>query len=151
MAAILAGTLHGHAGDFEAARVAFHLALGLSSPRRKRHAMTVLSALPEHEANQLIGELPVQEQDPWMEWELESGLYKLAQKDGLAKGLAEGRAEAHTEIRAALVRLIFDLLDQRGVELDEHSAARIHGCEDLETLQRWIRNSATASRGGELF
>jgi hypothetical protein len=47
-AAVLAGVLHGHAGDLDAARRGFQAALRLPGPRGQRHAMTVLAALPQH-------------------------------------------------------------------------------------------------------
>ena len=47
MAAVLAGILHGCAGDFEAARCAFHATRAMPGKRWRRHGMTILAALSQ--------------------------------------------------------------------------------------------------------
>jgi hypothetical protein len=164
MAAVLAGALHGYAGDFEAARRAFQVTRTMSGKRRRRHGMTILAALPQHQRDQLIGEIPVQEQHDWMDVERRSGTYHFGVKEGREQGreeglevgielgreegLEQGREEGR---RAALIGLIFDLLDERGITIDAQAEAQIRSCEDLSSLQRWVRRAVHAENGDELL
>jgi predicted transposase/invertase (TIGR01784 family) len=54
-----------------------------------------------------------------------------------AAGLAEGRAEGELKGKRDLLLL---LLDRVGVTLAESDRARIHGCQDGATLDRWAGN-----------
>ena len=149
-AAVLAGALHGYAGNFEAARRAFLFTQTMSGKRRRRHGMTILAALPEHQRNQLIGELPVQEQHDWMDVERRSGTYAFGRREGREEGREEGRKEALEQAREALLTVIFDLLAERGVTVNARSKARIRRCEDLPTLQRWVKQAVRATSVREL-
>ena len=63
-------------------------------------------------------------------------------EEGVEKGIEKGRlAEAR-----AVLRLI---LEQRGLSLDPTQEARIDACNDLEYLQRWLRQAITAASGDE--
>jgi hypothetical protein len=101
--------------------------------------MTILAALPKEQREQLIGELPVHEQNTWLEVERRSGTYQVGREAGLEEG------------RAALIELIFNLLGERNVEVDPDSETKIRTCEDLPTLQRWVRRSFRATSVAELF
>ncbi|HVI00277.1 MAG TPA: hypothetical protein VM869_16285 [Enhygromyxa sp.] len=143
MAAVLAGALHGYAGDFEAARRAFQFTRSMAGKRRQRHGMTLLAALPKSQREQLIKELPVQEQHSWMDVERRSGTFHFGVEEGLEQGLEQGRK--------ALVGLIVDLLAERGVKLDAEAEAQIRSCKDLSTLQRWARRAVHATSSDELL
>jgi hypothetical protein len=146
-AAVLAGALHGYAGDFDAARRAFQVTRTMSGKRRRRHGMTILAALPQHQREQLIGELPVQEQHDWMDVERRSGTYHFGVKEGLEQGREQGLEQG----RLALITLIFDLLAERSIAVDAQAEAQIRSCEDLATLQRWVRRAVHASSSAELL
>ncbi len=139
LAAVLAGALHGFAGDFDAARRGFHAARMLEH-RRRRHGMTILAALTEDQRKQLIGELPVQEQHEWMDVERRSGTYQF--------GREEGREEGR---RAALRDLVFACIEERALALDDASEARIRSCDHLPTLQRWAQHAMLVATVPELF
>jgi hypothetical protein len=143
MAAVLAGALHGYAGNFDAARRAFHFTQTMTGKRRRQHGMTILAALPEEQRDRLIKELPVQKQHSWMDVERRSGTYQFGVKEGREEGRAEGRM--------ALVELIFEVLTERGVVVDAEHAEQIRSCEDLPTLQRWVRRAMHAATLAELF
>jgi hypothetical protein len=143
LAAVLVGALHGFAGDLDAARVGFHAARSIAGRRRVRHGMTVLAALPQHLREQLIGELPVQEQHDWMDIERRSGTYQFGRREGVEAG----REEARSIVR----ELIFGCLEERGLAVDEASTAAINQCSDLPTLQRWARRAVTVASAGALF
>jgi hypothetical protein len=146
-AAVLVGTLHGYAGDLDAARIGFHAARAMTGRRRYRHGMTVLAALPQYQRDQLIGELPMQEQHDWMDVERRSGTYQFGRREGRQEGRQEGLREARVALRA----LIFGCLEDRRLAVDDASAARIHDCEDLATLQRWARLAMCVSSSSQLF
>jgi hypothetical protein len=140
-AAVLAAVLHGFAGNFEAARQVFHFVRTMAGKRGRRHGMTILAALPPEQRDQLIGEVPVQDQHDWMDVERRSGTY--------AFGRREGREEGREEAREFTRALIFELLAERGLAVDAGSEVQIRSCDDLSTLQRWVRRAvhATSVRG----
>jgi hypothetical protein len=140
MAAVLAGALHGYAGDLDAARRAFQLTQTMSEKRRRRHGMTILAALTEEQRELLIGELPVQKQHDWMDVERRSGTYHF----GVKEGREQGREEALREV-------IFELLADRGLKVNAKAKAQIRKCKDLPTLKRWVRKAAHATSVAELF
>ena len=72
-----------------------------------------------------------------------------ARAEGEARGEARGeiRGEARGEIRGEArgeARAILTLLDARGLAVSDTVRARILGCTDLATLDRWVRRAATA-------
>ena len=60
------------------------------------------------------------------------------------KGKLEGKLEAMT---AGLV----DVLEARGLAVDEAVRERVSACEDLEQLRRWLRRAAVVESSDELF
>jgi hypothetical protein len=59
---------------------------------------------------------------------------------------AETRGEAKGQARAVLAVLV-----ARGIEVDSAARARILGCTDVPTLDRWIARAVTAGSAAELF
>ena len=60
----------------------------------------------------------------------------------------EARREASIEARR---EAIFDLLDDRGITLDDAQRARIEACHDLPTLKRWLLRAARLTSAAELL
>lgn len=60
-------------------------------------------------------------------------------EEGKERGRAEGKAEA-----------VLSVLEARGVEVSEEDRRRILSCTDLPTLDRWLRQVATAAAAAEL-
>lgn len=142
-AALLAATLHGCMGHLDAVRVGIEATRKLSRPHRLRYLRTLLAAVPEHLRHIIEQELTVEEYDPLWEIERKSSPYVYGVREGLEKGRAEGRTVLH--------QLILELLDSRGISLDETTRARLAGCEDLDLLRTWARRSGTISAASELF
>ena len=65
-------------------------------------------------------------------------------EEGLQQGLQEGRYEGE---RAAL----FEVLDARGLEVDDATRQRILACSEQEQLNLWLRRAVTAKSVRELF
>ncbi|HVH98685.1 MAG TPA: hypothetical protein VM869_08245 [Enhygromyxa sp.] len=140
MAVVLAGALHGYAGDLDAARRAFHFTQTLPAKQRRRHGMTILSALSEEQRELLIGELPVQDQHDWMDVERRSGTYHF----GVKEGREQGREDTLREV-------LLDLLAERGLKVSAKAKAKIRKCKDLPTLKRWVREAVHATSVAELL
>jgi hypothetical protein len=62
--------------------------------------------------------------------------------EGVAKGRAEGVAEGVAKGRAAA---ILDILESRGIAANDRIRAKVLGCTDLETLQRWQTRALVAT------
>jgi predicted transposase YdaD len=67
-----------------------------------------------------------------------------AREEGLEQGRQEGRAET-------LVEAIRTIFEQRGIEVDAASRARIESCDDAEVLNVWLRRSVVVAAASELF
>jgi hypothetical protein len=65
-------------------------------------------------------------------------------EEGLAEGLAEGRAQGHA-------RALLQVLDKRGIAVDDDARERIVSCADLDTLTAWLDRSLTAAQVSDLF
>lgn len=61
---------------------------------------------------------------------------------------AEGHAQGETSMGR---RMLFRLLQARGLELDEAQRARIDACDDPTQLERWAEAAQTATSSGEVF
>jgi hypothetical protein len=60
------------------------------------------------------------------------------------------RLEAKGEVRGEAQALL-TVLGARGIAIDEAARARVLGCQDRVTLERWIARAATASALAEVF
>ncbi|MCX2179264.1 hypothetical protein KV205_01785 [Streptomyces sp. SKN60] len=60
------------------------------------------------------------------------------------QGRAEGRAEGRAQD-------ILTVLAERGIDVPEEARARITGCRNPETLNRWLRRAVTAPSAGDIF
>jgi hypothetical protein len=69
-------------------------------------------------------------------------------EEGLAEGLAEGRAQGLAEGRT---EAILQVLDKRGIAVDDESRERIVSCTDLDILGAWLDRSFTATQVSDLF
>jgi hypothetical protein len=63
-------------------------------------------------------------------------------------GLAEGEAMGEAK---GLVKAVLQVLDARGVRVDDASRYRIQGCMDVATLERWHKRALTATRISEVL
>jgi len=65
-------------------------------------------------------------------------------KEGLQKGREEGREEGEREA-------LFEVLDARGLKVEEAERQRILACTDLMQLKRWLRQAVSVRATEELF
>ena len=134
-AAILGAALHGYEGDVDAARVGIDVARELPEKKYRRYAATILAALPVTMRKTVMDELNIDDyEDELMEIERQSGTYHVGLQAGLEQGLEQGFARGRL---MTLIEHVLVVLELRGVAVDPASAARIRGCEELPTLQRW--------------
>jgi hypothetical protein len=64
------------------------------------------------------------------------------------QGIEEGRAQGEA---AGQARAILQVLDKRGIAVDDDSREQIVSCTDLDTLTTWLDRSLTAAQVGDLF
>jgi hypothetical protein len=64
--------------------------------------------------------------------------------ESLQQSFNRGRAEGK-------IAALLTLLEARGLLLDDQQRARIESCTEPDTLDRWIRRSATVAMTDELF
>jgi hypothetical protein len=68
------------------------------------------------------------------------------------RGREEGRAEGREEGEAkGLAEAIFEVFDQRGIEVDDDSRQRIESCADAGVLRALLRQSLSAAKPSDLF
>lgn len=60
--------------------------------------------------------------------------------EGRAQGRAQGRAED-----------LLIVLEQRGLDVPDGVRARITGCDDPDTLRRWLTRAVTAPAAEDIF
>ena len=66
----------------------------------------------------------------------------------VAQGREEGREEGRQEGELAA---LMEVLDARGLRVDEASRQRLLACTDLSQLKRWLRKAVTVETVQELF
>ncbi len=76
----------------------------------------------------------------------ERGALSLARKEGHQAGRTEGLQEGRKDGMRTAIRT---LLQQRGLTLSPQEEARLAGCEDLGTLERWFSLALTAASAAE--
>ncbi|MFL5349621.1 MAG: hypothetical protein ACJ8AT_32905 [Hyalangium sp.] len=136
--AVLSVMAHGQAEVGQAiAQTVLAAVQGLEAERVRLYVDLALSSLREaaRRALEALMKTNYEPQFPlFREW--------LAQ--GRAEGLQEGRHEGE---RVALL----EVLDARGLEVDDASRQRILACGEQEQLKLWLRRAATARSVRELF
>ncbi len=73
---------------------------------------------------------------------------EVLQERGHQKGLAEGEAKG---LAKGLAKAVLQVLDARGVRIDDASRQRIQGCLDVATLERWHKRALTTTRLSEVL
>jgi len=71
-------------------------------------------------------------------------LKEQGRQEGEARGEARGEAKG-------LAKAVLQVLDARGVRMDDASRQRIQGCMDVATLERWHKRALTATRLSEVL
>ena len=73
-------------------------------------------------------------------------------EEGRAVGIEEGRAEGRAQGEAVgRADAILQILDKRGIAVDDASRERIVSCADLDILADWLDRSLTSARVSDLF
>jgi len=73
-------------------------------------------------------------------------------QEGLKEGLQEGRQEGLQEgLQRGEVEALLEVLDARGLTVDEAARERIKACSELSQLKLWLRKAVTVQSVRELF
>lgn len=65
-----------------------------------------------------------------------------------SKGRKEGRQEGRAQGQA---QSILQVLDRRGIAVDDGSRERIESCTDADMLSAWLDLALTATKAADLF
>jgi hypothetical protein len=65
-----------------------------------------------------------------------------------AKGREEGREVGRAQ---GQVQSILQVLDRRGITVDDGPRERIESCTDTDTLSTWLDRALTATKAADLF
>jgi flagellar biosynthesis/type III secretory pathway protein FliH len=128
------------AGGLEAERCRLYVDLAMSS--LSEAARRALEALMKSGTYEYQTELVRQ----WVR-EGEEGLRK-GREEGLRKGREEGRQEGFHEGELAAV---LEVLDARGIPVDEASRQRLMACKELAQIKLWLRKAVSVQSVRELF
>ncbi len=102
----------------------------------------VYAALPEAARKEMKALMSVDT------YHYQSDLAKRIAADGKLEGKAEGRAEGRREAKAEAV---VDVLEARGLRVGAEVRERVMGCEDVATLDVWLRRAMTVAEAKDLF
>ena len=73
-------------------------------------------------------------------------------EEGHQEGLQEGRQEGLQEgLQRGEVEALLEVLDARGLTVDEAARERIKACSELSQLKLWVRKAVTVQSVRELF
>jgi len=85
-------------------------------------------------------------------YEYQSDFARRYVAQGREEGRQEGRQEGLQEgLQRGEVEALFEVLDARGLEVDEAAREQIRACTELSQLKLWLRKAATAESVQELF
>jgi hypothetical protein len=76
--------------------------------------------------------------------ERRSWLYHTVRERGIAAGLEQGRQQGQQQAVQVLRRALLDVLELRGFTVTAACRARIEGCEQFDTLERWYADARVA-------
>jgi flagellar biosynthesis/type III secretory pathway protein FliH len=83
----------------------------------------------------------------WIAQGLEQGRQQ-GLEQGLQQGLQQGRQQG---LQQGEVAALLEVLDARGLEVDDAARQRITACTDLAQLKLWLRKAVTVRSTQELF
>jgi hypothetical protein len=133
--AVLSAMAHGHEeGGLAIIQAIMSAARGLEDERSKLYVDLAVSTLSEAARR-------------FLETLMKSGRYEY-QTDFVRRWVAEGREEGLQEGERAS---LFEVLDARGLEVDDAARKQIMACTDLTQLKLWLRKAVTAHSTQQLF
>lgn len=148
--ALLSVMAHGRGKVETALRVAASAVAGsmcLDEDRRVLYLDVIEAALSEA-ARKAFAMLPEN-------YEFQGPTFKRAKREGklegMLEGMREGKLEGMREGRLALAAGLLDVLEARGVAVNEAVRERVSASEDVEQLRAWLRRAAVVASADELF
>jgi hypothetical protein len=145
--AVLSAMAHGHEEvGVSIAQTAMDAVQGLDEERSTLYVDLIESSLSEAVRNALEALM----QQGKYEYQSEFARRYVAQgrKEGLQEGLKEGLEKGlHQGEQAALL----EVLDARGLKVDEAARQRILACTEISQIKVWVRRAAIAESVSEIF
>jgi hypothetical protein len=149
-----------HADDLKVLRIAIDATRTLPLHERERYTAILLQFTESPMSENLEAYLRAIAEEPEPdEWDRSRAGWQRAFREGRAEGrsagLAEGRsaglAEGRSALVAARVGALLDVLELRGLGLDDATRARIEAETDLATLERWYARAKHVEAFAALF
>jgi hypothetical protein len=154
--AVLSAMAHGHQDEVGAAiaQAVIGAARGLDADRSSFYVDLAVSSLSEAARRALealmksgsyvyqtefVGQWIAKGRQEGMQEGMQEGR-KVGLEEGLQKGLHDGELTA-----------LFEVLDARGLEVDDSTRQRLQACTDLAQLKLWVRKAVTVESVEELF
>ncbi|MFO7567372.1 MAG: hypothetical protein R6X02_32310 [Enhygromyxa sp.] len=143
--AVLSATMRKQCGPGAVARalVAIQALLQLTPPHYERYIRLITSIVGRQVMDQVREQLPPQQRVVLSDLERRGSSFNL----GLEEGREEGREEGLASLRTALLQV----LEARGLEIDEAAHERIAACSELAQLRELIVRAAIVSSVDELL
>jgi hypothetical protein len=150
--AVLSAMAHGHQDGVGAAiaQAVIGAARGLDADRSSFYVDLAVSSLSEAarralEALMKSGSYVYQTEfvGQWIAKGRQEGMQE-GRKEGLQEGLQKGLHDG--ELTA-----LFEVLDARGLQVDDSTRQRLQACTDLAQLKLWVRKAVTVESVEELF
>ena len=85
------------------------------------------------------------------EWDRSRAGWQRAFREGRAEGRSAGLAEGRSALVAARMGALLDVLELRGLGLDDATRGRIEAETDLATLERWYARAKQIDSISALF
>ncbi|PRP92634.1 hypothetical protein ENSA5_48160 [Enhygromyxa salina] len=156
-AAVLGVVMHG--GDPEAvvsAAVTLQALFSIRPSDLGNYLQLVSASISEEVMQQARSHLSEEDDEELSEWERRSGAFTKGLREGREAGQREGRREGREEGREegqrdALRAVLANILEARGIGLDELTRTRIHACESLEDLKALVVRASTITTLDQLF
>lgn len=125
-------------GGMEIVEVAMKASDAVDETVRLAYTQIVWSALDEAARRALEATMSLEN------WEVQVPFLK----DLQARSEARGRADGEARGRAVAVVAV---LQARGIAMSDAEARRVHACQDLDLLNRWLERAATATSSAAVF
>jgi hypothetical protein len=149
--AVLSAMAHGHEEVGQAiAQTVLGAVVGLDTDRARLYfdlALSCLNDVARHALEALMQSGNYQYQTEFARRYVAQGRqegHQEGHQEGLQKGRQEGRQEGE-------VAALLEVLDARGLKVDEAARQQILACTDLAQLKVWLRRAVTVKSAQELF
>jgi hypothetical protein len=138
-----------HPDDLPALRLAVEAA-GMLPPHDRHRLTAMLIEFTESPMSETLRDyLRSLDQEPEPDaWDRSRAGWQRAHREGVAEGRSLGVAEGRLRAKA---EALLDVLELRGLAVDDATRARVHAQTDLVTLERWYARAKQVDALADVF